>query len=232
MLTLLDLEKKVGIVCMADVRILPGFEMACPLRCVFNGILKQHKISMVHAAAVGNAGGAVLIVGHGGAGKSSTALRCLLGGLNYFGDDVCAISVIDQKPVVFSIYSSGKIHSKDLSKFENIKGTPINKTDEEYEKEIFFLAGAYKNHMPLQGNIKTVLIPDQSAGEIGFSPISPDSVLSVMWLSTAMLFPDTGGEFFLPLASTLKKVPFYKFRLGGRPQEIAAAVDNMLKSIH
>ena len=121
MLSLLDLEAKVGIVCMADIRNLPGFEMACPLRSVFNRILKHHKISMVHAAAVGNADGAVLIAGHGGAGKSSTALRCLIGGLNYFGDDVCAISMIEQKPVVFSVYSSGKIHNKDLGKFAGIK---------------------------------------------------------------------------------------------------------------
>jgi len=231
MLCLLDLETNVGIVCMADVRILPGFEMACPLRCVFNGILKHHKISMVHTAAVGNADGAVLIAGHGGAGKSSTALRCLIGGLNYFGDDVCAISIIEQKPVVFSVYSSGKIHTKDLGKFANIKGTPINKKDIGYEKEIFFLGGAYKNYLPLHSNIKAVLIPDQSKGEIGFSPVSPDSVLSVIWLSTAMLLPDTGSENFLRVASILQKVPFYRFHLGDRPEEIPGAVNQVIKSI-
>lgn len=231
MLSLLDMEKKIAIVCMADVRILPGFEMACPLRSVFNGILKYHKISMVHAAAVGNADGAVLIAGHSGAGKSSTALRCLIGGLNYFGDDVCAISTIEEKPMVFSVYSSGKIHNKDLGKFANIKGTPINKKDIEYEKEIFFLTEAYKNYLPLRGNIKAVLMPCQTVGKIGFSSASSAGVLHVIGSSTAGLLPHTGNEVFLLLASILQKTPFYTFNLGSHPEEIPGAVNNIINSI-
>jgi len=231
MLSLLDLEKKIGILCMADARILPGFEMACPLRSVFNGILKHHKISMVHAAAVGNAEGAVLIAGQSGAGKSSTALRCLIGGLDYFGDDVCAISTFEEKPTVFSIYSSGKIHSKDLYKFPNIKGTPINKKDIEYEKEIFFLAEAYKNYLPFRGNIKAVLMPCQSGGKIGFSPASYGGILRVLCSSTVGLLPHTGNEIFLQLASTLQKLPFYNFNLGDNPEEIAGAVNDLIKQI-
>ena len=54
--------------------------------------LGKHKQQVVHAASVGTKDGAVLIVGKGGSGKSTSALACLNAGMYYLGDDYTLIS--------------------------------------------------------------------------------------------------------------------------------------------
>lgn len=50
---------------------------------------------VLHAGAVAIAGRAVAIVGHPGAGKSSTTLNLLLGGAGFFTDDALALEQVD-----------------------------------------------------------------------------------------------------------------------------------------
>jgi hypothetical protein len=92
MLTVIDHDAKHGVVCLATSSDVPAFELACPLRGILSWIIRRNDIAMIHAAAVGTSDGCVIIGGNSGAGKSSTALRGLAGGMFYLGDDICAIS--------------------------------------------------------------------------------------------------------------------------------------------
>ena len=232
MLSLLDHESKKGIVCLVDSSDVPAFELACPLRGIFSWILRRNNVVMLHAAAIGTDDGNILIGGNSGAGKSSTALRCLVGGLNYLGDDICAISIDDEVPMVHSVYSSGKTLSSDLSKFPELLQSLHAHYDEDYEKEIFFFNKSFPNNLKSAGQLNAVVIPYQNALlPIGFQPLSYAKALSVITTSTKSLLPDARNEMFHMLSLVLHHVPCYQFNLGGDPRKIASTLADFIKQL-
>jgi hypothetical protein len=232
MLTVLDHESKKGIVCMADNSYIPAFELACPLRGILSWILRKNKIVMLHAAGVGTAEGSVLIGGNSGAGKSSTSLRCLAGGLNYFGDDICAISIQNGAPQIHSVYSSGKTLSNDLMKFPELLEYVHGHYDEEYEKEIFFFNTLVASKNNNNGHLKAIVIPYQNAElEIGFQKIPFARALSVICSSSRTLLPDGGNEIFQMLSAVIHHIPCYQFNLGNNPKLISESLTKFISQL-
>jgi hypothetical protein len=232
MLTLLDHDQKKGIICFADNKNIPAFELACPLRGLLSWILRRNNIIMLHAAAVGTADGCILIGGNSGAGKSSTALRCLVGGLNYLGDDISAISIKNRIPEVYSIYSSGKSLSKDLPIFPQLFKSLHSHHEEEYEKEIFFFNTAFDSQLKERGRLLAVIIPHQNPLlEIGFESLSIATALSVIGSSTKLLLPDAGNEVFHALSTVLHSIPCFQFNLGSNPEKIASTLKQFIANL-
>ena len=232
MLTVIDHDLKCGVVCLATSLDIPAFELACPLRGILSWILRRNDTAMIHAASVGTPDGCVLIGGNSGAGKSSTALRGLAGGLYYFGDDICAISNRLNSPTVYGIYSSGKTFSSDLKLFPTLKSSVHSHFEEFYEKEVYFFNNQFHAQLPQSGEIKAVVIPHQDASlSIGFQKIPYANALSVMCSSTKNLLPHAGNEMFHILASILHQVPCYRFNLGNDPGLIADSLALFISSL-
>jgi hypothetical protein len=190
-------------------------------------------VVMLHAAGVGTAEGSVLIGGNSGAGKSSTALRCLAGGLNYFGDDICAISIQNGAPQIHSVYSSGKTLSNDLMKFPELLEYVHGQYDEEYEKEIFFFNTLVANKKNNNGNLKAIVIPHQNAElEIGFQKIPFARALSVICSSSKTLLPDGGNEIFQMLSAVIHHIPCYQFNLGNDPTLIPETLRKFITQLN
>lgn len=94
--------------CVADIAAVAWWDRAAPFRSLLAWWLAAHDVQLAHGAAVGGPDGAVVLVGPGGSGKSTTALTALLGGMGYLGDDYCAVSSRPD-PRVHSLYSSAKL---------------------------------------------------------------------------------------------------------------------------
>ena len=137
MLSTIHHLSKVGIVCLTGNVKIPAFEMASPLRGIMHWILRKNGMVLLHAASVGTSMGAVLIAGRGGAGKSSTAFRCLIEGMNYFGDDICCLSVQDGVTAINSIYCSGKILNSEYLNFPELGQFIFKHNEIDYNKEVF-----------------------------------------------------------------------------------------------
>lgn len=225
MLTLLDHQQNYGIVCFVDSRDIPAFELACPLRGVFSWILRRNQMAMVHAAGVGSQDGCVLIGGNSGSGKSSTSLRALIGGMTYFGDDICAISFQDNVPKIHGIYSSGKVLSSNLHNFPSLKTSLHGHYEEEYEKEIFFFNQAFHSFLGKNGQLSAVIIPYQdSTIPIGFDQLPFANALSIICSSSKLLFPDAKNETFILLRAIFHHIPCFRFNLGPDPSRIASTL--------
>lgn len=67
---------------------------------------------VLHAAAVSFDGRAVVLVGPGGTGKSTTALACARAGADFLGDDLCLAEAGDEdsEPQVHCLFASAKLN--------------------------------------------------------------------------------------------------------------------------
>lgn len=70
---------------------------------------------MVHAGAVARGNRAVLFVGVGGRGKTTTALACAQAGMAFLGDDLCVVEAGDPErgtpATVHGVYASSKLNA-------------------------------------------------------------------------------------------------------------------------
>lgn len=89
---------------------------------------------VLHAGAVAYDGAAALLVGVGGAGKSTTALACALAGADFLGDDLVLVEAGDPDgPIVHSMFATAKLNADSAlalgaGDWATIGSTPKNKT--------------------------------------------------------------------------------------------------------
>jgi len=83
-----------------------------------NHLLDQRGYFVLHASTVSVDGRAVAFVGESGAGKTTTAMACLVQGHRVLSDDVAAIALTEEGPVVRSGYPSMKLDPAAVEAFD------------------------------------------------------------------------------------------------------------------
>ena len=73
-LSLFDANLRQAVYCVGAAAAIPRFEIAEPIRAILSWFMRENGRQLIHAAAVGEPGGGVLLIGRSGAGKSNTAL--------------------------------------------------------------------------------------------------------------------------------------------------------------
>jgi len=230
MICSIDHFNKIGIVVAQDTKLIPRFITASPLKEIFSWVLSKNKSLLIHAAAVGNQDGAVLLIGKSGAGKSSTAIRCLLNGLDFYGDDVVGIST-DPTPTVHSIYASAKIYQKDLKNYKGLALPDAMGYLSPNEKAIFYLHQNFQAQLNSCAPIRAILHVVQSDGSTQISPTSVANALNTVGSTTATLFPYFDKTQTTQLLALFKKVPCFKFELGNRPDQISLILTQFLETV-
>jgi hypothetical protein len=105
-----------------------GDVRAHPASTVIATWLAHSGAQMLHVAAVGDASGAALIVGAGGAGKSTTALACARSGLGFLGDDLCVVDPTDE-PTVHALYATAKMTPESEARLDFRPGSILGRTE-------------------------------------------------------------------------------------------------------
>ncbi len=132
-------------------------ERAHPLQQLLIYWLGRQGRFFVHAAAVGNGESGVLILGRGGAGKSTTALTCLEDGMHYAGDDYCLVSQNEQ-PRVHSVYGTGKLAFDELHRFPLFAQTADTHSRPENEKMVLFFTDHPVAHLTRTMKLRAILL--------------------------------------------------------------------------
>lgn len=91
-----------------DAGALPWFEQAAPMRHLVNWWAAAEGLALVHAAAIGRDDGGALVVGRGGAGKSTLALAAVGAGMRFCGDDMVILERSDEW-VAHTVWASARL---------------------------------------------------------------------------------------------------------------------------
>lgn len=119
---ILDIHGKTALFWVATLDSIPFWERAAPFKSILNWFLSNKSFTMVHGGAVSLNGRAILLVGPGGSGKSSTVGTCFINGFQVCGDDLIIVGSRGSKFTVYTIYNSIKLLPASLAHGLNVLG--------------------------------------------------------------------------------------------------------------
>ncbi len=230
-LNLFDTVTATGVYWMqAATASLPYWAKASPLRCLFHWWAETKGCQLVHAAAVGSEGRAVLITGKGGLGKSTTALSCLGKGLNYLGDDYVVVQ-LDPFPRVHSLYCTAKLNWDQMARFPRFVDLAKKHDHAETEKAVMYLYPEMREQivrsLPLQA-IMTPHISDRPKTEL--EPISPLALQRAAAFTTTSQLPHASHHTHQFIYRLVERLPNLQLVLGTNLDTIADAIVELLRS--
>jgi hypothetical protein len=202
---------------------------AAPLRSILLRHLYQHHKYGLHAAAVGMAEGAALIVGPRGAGKSTTALICVSAGFTFLGDDFCVFE-LEPYPRVHSLYSTAWLRPDSRAWLSQYRYAASGVDD---DGQTLYLWSAELGQQGVTNlPIRAICIPQVTHGQATmFRPATAGEAFQALGPSTIMrmVLPNEFAQLAMSLLARLvRQVPCYHLSLGRDlhqvPQVVLSAI--------
>lgn len=203
-------------------------DIAGAFRAVFTWGMAARGLQFLHSAAVAWKSRAALIVGASGSGKSSTALACLLAGMEYLGDDHCLLD-LRAAPQVHSLYAAAKLLDAQLERFPELDPYIVNRERVAPEKGVAILFPGFANQLPPSRPLVAVLVPKIVGGRTtSIRQIGAAAALAALAPSTLLQMAAADRGAMAAMAKLVRTVPCYALELGTERDEIAAAVRDFL----
>jgi hypothetical protein len=225
--SLTALDRKTAYWWAPDADKLPIYESAAPLREILQAWFEDRAGIIAHAAAIGNEDGAILLVGRGGSGKSTTALACVGETMQLIGEDYCLLTQSPEIVTVHSLYASAKLSDHSLQLLPQFQALVQNPRREEGDKAVLFTHRA----VPMQaaGPVRAIVLPRLvDEGETRLARVSAMRALMALAPSSILQLSGMGQgalEMFRLLAA---QTPTYALDLRGHPSRARALLEGLL----
>jgi hypothetical protein len=228
---MLSLAARRAIVWIENAATLAWHHRAAPLLQAWQWWSMAGGARILHAGCVGTPAAAVILVGRGGSGKSSTAVLGALAGLDYVGDDYCLLET-GPEPIAHSLYSTAKIHPGHLARFPDIPATSVLQPSEPGEKAVLFMERAAPDRMAVQLPIRSVVAPQVTGTDRPRLErlTSAEAMMAIAPSTLLQLYrhADTGcGD----LAELVRRLPCWRLELGGRMADVPDLVRRHLEAV-
>lgn len=211
-LSMLDLERGIGLFRARDAESLPWYERAAPFRTLLHWALELRGCRFVHAAAVATAQGGALLAGRGGSGKSTTAMLCLESGFGYAGDDYVGITM-NSEPRVHAIFTSAKLSASSIDWLPFLRSA-IRVQPEGDEKGVAMIGALLPQQIVPEFPLRAVIVPSVAGGKSRLRRISGGAALRALAPTTLFQLPGSGAEAFAQVAGIVRSLPAWSLELG------------------
>ena len=217
-----------AVLAVADAGAIPPWDRACPLRALLTWWFAPQGLLLAHGAAVGSEDGAVVLVGRGGSGKSTTSLACLAGGLGFLGDDYVLID--PEASRVWSTYGSAKLAPEHLERYPDLlrPDEPLAQ-DPIAAKAVGWPLRDRPTARVLSAPIRAFVVPSVVGGPIcELVPQSASRALMALAPLTMFQIPGDQRLAFELASAVVRAVPSLELRLGDDMSTAAAALAGFL----
>ena len=214
---------------IADGRDAPWWEAAAPLRIVLHWWAIAEGCRLVHGGAVGFPEAGALIVGRGGAGKSTFSLACLRSRMRYAGDDYVWLEP-GAPPIAHSLYATAKVVPSGAWRVPHVCVRPTTGAPD--EKLVVDVHAQFPDRIATTLPLRVVLLPSISGGRARLSPALPGEAFRALATSTVLQVPDTATPGTLALlARLLEGSDVYRLELGDDLEAAVALVEELLAGL-
>lgn len=209
-----DRRRNVAVYWTPSWQLLPWWEVSFPLRMILHWWLRDTPLQPVHAAAMGNAAGGVLIAGPCGSGKTTTALSCLGSRLRYAGDDYTLVRV-EPAPYVHLLYSTAKMDQDGLERFPRLAASVDNRDRLDREKAMLYLHESQPESLIAGFPVRAVLVPEITGKpNTSVEPVPHSRAMLALAPTTTKHLPAARAKTIAKLAQLTKSVDCYKLLAG------------------
>jgi hypothetical protein len=230
MLSMLDVEGGRTFLAVDDLRRMPSWHRAAPMRVIFHWILGSPTMLLAHAAAVGDGAGGVLLAGAGGSGKSTTAVACAAAGLRYAGDDYVLLETAG-RPVVHSLYTSAKLTATSLAILSPLGPTLLPGSIED-EKRVINMARAFPHGIARSLPVQAIVLPQVTRGEPArLVRASAAQALRALAPTTIYQLPSNGGRALGQFAELVRRVPAYTLAIGDDMSIVCDVISELIGGV-
>lgn len=224
-----DTESKTGYFWVQDARQLPDWAVGAPFRTILHWFLNESDIHLVHGAVVGHNKLSVLITAKSGSGKSTTALSCVLSGMDYLADDYVAVG-IDESVHSYSLYNSAKVTREGLELFPELAPGVWNPNFGENEKAVMFMSQIFPNQVKQELPLKAILIPRIKGGETKLVRASKIEALVAIAPTTLLQLPLAETNKIAAFKEIIQKIPCFFLDLGPDVRNVPHVIKEFLQS--
>lgn len=228
-LNLMDVERRQALFWVQSDVGLPFWTKASPLRTLFHWWMEENGHQLLHAAAVGDEHGALLITGKGGTGKSTSALSCLNAGMRYVADDYLIVRRLPE-PSAVSLYSTAKLEGDQIGRFPNLRHLVTNEKYLESEKAVIHLFPERKAQIAKSLKLLAVATPAFGQGaETTFTPLPRSALQRAAAFTTMTQLPHAGKRMHEFIEQLVGELPALTLSLGNDIGGVPTAIQNLLK---
>ena len=228
----LDRERQVALYWTPSWRLLPWWEVSFPLRVILHWWLRDTELQPVHAAAVGNADGGVLIAGACGAGKSTTALSCLGSRLRYAGDDY-TLAQVEPAPYVHCLYNSAKLDTEGLERLPHLAASVENRGRLDREKALLFLYESQPAALIGGFPVRAVVVPEVTGRrDTAVEPAAQSLAMLALGPTTTRHLPAARARTVAKLIRLTKSAGCYKLLAGTDLAQIPEALTGLVERLN
>jgi hypothetical protein len=220
-LSLLDADRSIAYHCMPNA--LPSVHhLGAPLRVVLSWWLNTVRHHLVHSAAVGHNGRAVLLTGPSGSGKSTTALACARAGMSYLGDDYVVLAPAPFH--VHSLYRSAKLDRAHLARHPALLPAPLDGSAA--DKALGFVDDNCLA-LPVQAVVLPRVMPE---GRTELRPTTAGRALLALAPATVLQLPGDSETVLRAMRDLVASVPVFELWLGPDFDRAPAILSDLLEA--
>jgi hypothetical protein len=226
-LSVVDATRQTALHYLPDASNVLWYQEATPLKDIVHAWTRWHDLQLIHAAAVGNHDGGVLIAGGAGSGKSTTSLACLRGGLRYAGDDYVLVDV--ERAFVHSLYSSAKLEWDNFDRHPELFGPANSRAD---AKALAFLARDAPERMAHGFPLRALLLPTITRRDKTRAvPTTSAKALLGLAPSTMLQMPGHDQPSLAAMTQLAERLPAFRLELGANLSMIPDVVEAVLTDV-
>jgi hypothetical protein len=227
----LDDQAGIGLQLVRSPADLPAWFGGAPLRYHLHRLLRARGSRLAHAATLGRNGRGVLLVGHGGSGKSGTTLAGLAAGLQTVGDDYVALGG-SEPAVARALYRMLKQDRAGLARIaglaEHLAHQPLNWMNKVVFDPTAFFPDCFTDTL----RIDSIVLPHVAgAAAPHFVPASAGEAMRTLMRSNLYQFPgepDDGLDYY---AMLLRSLPVHRLELSDKAAENGAALAEFIAAL-